>query len=396
MGRLFISYRRDDTQDITNHVYEKLAARFGAANIFMDVDSIPIGADFRKILREAVAGCDVALVMIGRQWLLVKDGNGARRLDNPNDFVRIEVEAALARNIPVVPVLTQGVAMARESDLPSSMGELAYRHGVEVRSGQHFSGDVEQLIKRLAPLLSAAAVVPQPVAPRPAAPPPPRYPLPDVPTRLASLDFQGVNPSGTPAIVPPLITIPAGPFLMGSDKAKDSQAYDDELPQHRVEVAAFQIAKYPVTVAEYALAVRAGKVREPTASLIGVTWAEQQQHPDHPVVYVSWQDAVAYIAWLIRRDRPARLAAAHRGRVGEGRALGSAREHQPHLPLGRQLRQGPLQHPRERHRDHQPGRLLPGQRRAPQRGQSIRSGGDGGQCVGVDRQCVQALSVHYE
>ena len=56
MGRLFISYRRDDTQDITDHVYEKLAARFGAANIFMDVDSIPIGADFRKILREAVAG----------------------------------------------------------------------------------------------------------------------------------------------------------------------------------------------------------------------------------------------------------------------------------------------------------------------------------------------------
>ena len=214
--------------------------------------------------------------------------------------MRIEVEAALARNIPVVPVLTQGVAMARESDLPPSMGELAYRHGVEVRSGQHFSGDVEQLIKRLAPLLSAAAVVPQPVAPRPVAPPPaPRFPLPDVPARLASLGFQGVNENGTPAIIPPLITISAGPFLMGSDKAKDSQAYARELPQHRVEVGVFQIAKYPVTVVEYAFAVRAGKVPEPKSPYNQLTWEEQQRRPDHPVVNVSWNDAMAYIAWLV-------------------------------------------------------------------------------------------------
>jgi formylglycine-generating enzyme required for sulfatase activity len=111
---------------------------------------------------------------------------------------------------------------------------------------------------------------------------------------LASLGFWGVNRNGTPAIVPPLITIPAGAFLMGSDKAKDSQAHDDELPQHRVEASALQIAKYPVTVVEYALAVHAGAVREPPASGT-VTWANQQQHPDHPVVCVSWQDANAYI-----------------------------------------------------------------------------------------------------
>ena len=316
MGRLFISYRRDDTQDITDHVYEKLAARFGAANIFMDVDSIPIGADFRKILRDAVAGCDVALVMIGRQWLTVQDGAGARRLDNPNDFVRIEVEAALSRNIPVVPVLTQGVAMPRESDLPPSIGELSYRHGVEVRSGQHFAGDVDQLIRRLAPLFDEAPAAPQPAARQPAAPQPVvppalRRPPPDVPARLASLGFRGVNPNGTLAIVPPLITIPAGPFLMGSDKAQDSQAHEDEMPRHRVEMAAFQIAKYPVTVAEYALAVRAGAVHEPPAwkpseALVKLgwpdretTWDTQRQHLDHPVVCVPWQDAMAYVAWLV-------------------------------------------------------------------------------------------------
>ncbi len=84
---------------------------------------------------------------------------------------------------------------------------------------------------------------------------------------------------------------------MGSDKSRDREAFDDELPQHRVELAAFQIGKYPVTVAEYALAVTAGAVPEPPA-VGSVTWQTQLQHLDHPVVCVSWQDATAYAAWL--------------------------------------------------------------------------------------------------
>jgi len=283
VGKLFISYRRDDTQDITSRIYERLAARFGADALFMDVDSIPLGADFRQILRDAVAGSSLALIIIGRLWLSVSDERGQRRLDNPNDFVRIEVEAALARGIPVVPVLTHGAAMPRESDLPASIAELAFRHGTDVRSDHHFNHDVEQLISRLAQILTPA-------------PPPPVYPLPEVPARLAGLGFRGVNPNGAPAILAPLVAVAAGAFLMGSAKAKDSQAYDDELPQHRVELAAYQLGKYPVTVAEYALAVRAGAVREPPTS--GVTWPTQAQRPDHPVVCVSWQDAQAYVAWL--------------------------------------------------------------------------------------------------
>jgi len=289
VGKLFISYRREDTQDITARVYERLAARFGKDAIFMDVDSIPLGMDFRQVLRDAVEASSVALVMIGRQWLTVTDAQGQRRLDNPNDFVRIEVEAALARKIPVVPVLTQGVAMPRESDLPPSIGALAYRHGADVRSDHHFTPDVEQLIAQLAPVMGAASV-------QPVAPPPPRHPLPDVPAQLAGLGFRGVNLSGTPAIIPPLVSVAAGPFLMGSADS-DTQAYDDEKPQHRVDLAAFQIGKYPVTVAEYALAVRAGAVREPPQAS-GVTWQTQLQHPDHPVVCVSWQDALAYSVWL--------------------------------------------------------------------------------------------------
>jgi formylglycine-generating enzyme required for sulfatase activity len=125
----------------------------------------------------------------------------------------------------------------------------------------------------------------------------PSYPLPAVPARLASLGFRGVNPHGTPAILSPLVSVPAGPFLMGSDKGRDAQASDQETPPHRVELAAYQIGKYPVTVAEYALAVRAGAVPEPP-TFDTVTWPTQQQRADHPVVCVSWQDATAYAAWL--------------------------------------------------------------------------------------------------
>lgn len=120
---------------------------------------------------------------------------------------------------------------------------------------------------------------------------------PATPKRLFSLGFRGVNAHGTPAIIPPLVSVAAGPFLMGSDQTRDPQARSDETPRQRVEVAAFQIATYPVTVAEYALAARAGGVREPPAS-DGMTWQTQRQQPDHPVVCVSWQDAQAYIAWL--------------------------------------------------------------------------------------------------
>ncbi len=134
----------------------------------------------------------------------------------------------------------------------------------------------------------------------------PHLPLPNVPSRIASLGFRGISSKGTPAIVPPLIPIPAGSFLMGSDKSRDKEAIVDEAPVHHVEVASFQIAKYPVTVAEYALAVRAGAVREPPAEealealgIESVTWVKQQQRLDHPVVCVLWEDVTSYIAWLV-------------------------------------------------------------------------------------------------
>jgi formylglycine-generating enzyme required for sulfatase activity len=114
---------------------------------------------------------------------------------------------------------------------------------------------------------------------------------PLVPGRLRDLGFTGLLRNGATYITPPLCIVPAGDFLMGSDKHKDKNADDDEKPQHAVAIGAYQIAMFPVTVAEYACFVRAGK-RVPSY------WDNQLQTPEHPVVWISWLAAVAYVEWL--------------------------------------------------------------------------------------------------
>ncbi|HEU4782515.1 MAG TPA: SUMF1/EgtB/PvdO family nonheme iron enzyme [Ktedonobacterales bacterium] len=121
------------------------------------------------------------------------------------------------------------------------------------------------------------------------------------PTTLYNLGFLGYSINSVECILPPICPVSAGAFTMGSDKARDSEARDDETPLCPVEVDAFAIAQHPVTVAEYACAIRAKAVREPPAfKLIGYVtdWSEQQTQPDHPVVCVSWGDALAYANWL--------------------------------------------------------------------------------------------------
>lgn len=104
MGKIFISYRRDDSADITGRVYERLIKQFGPEDVFRDVDDISLGADFRVEVSKALAQCVVMIVIIGKQWLTSLSENGARRLDSPSDYVRVEVEAGLARHIPVIPL----------------------------------------------------------------------------------------------------------------------------------------------------------------------------------------------------------------------------------------------------------------------------------------------------
>jgi len=148
MVRIFISYRRDDSAGHTGRIFDRLSDHFGLDSIFMDVDTIRPGRDFVEAVRQAVGSCDRLVAVIGGEWLSISDATGSRRLDDPDDLVRLEVAAALERGIRVVPVLVQGARMPGAPDLPDALKPLATRNAQEV-SDRRFHSDVQRLIEAL-------------------------------------------------------------------------------------------------------------------------------------------------------------------------------------------------------------------------------------------------------
>jgi TIR domain len=148
MGGIFINYRRGETAGEARALFNELRSTLGEDAVFMDVDNIALGRDFRQVLHDRLESVDVMLALIGADWLQIKDAAGRRRLDDANDFVRREIRAALERNIAVTPVLLQGAAMPAEADLPEDIRELAFRNGFEL-SHTRWSSDVHELLKRL-------------------------------------------------------------------------------------------------------------------------------------------------------------------------------------------------------------------------------------------------------
>jgi hypothetical protein len=147
-GQIFISYRRDDSAHAAGRLFDRLSQRFGKDQIFMDIDTIELGVDFVKRIENAVAICDVVIVLIGKDWLSAKDSEGKRRLDDPDDFVRLEISTALERDIVVIPVLIDGAAMPSEEELPDELALLAHRNGMPL-DYMRFDADVEKLINAL-------------------------------------------------------------------------------------------------------------------------------------------------------------------------------------------------------------------------------------------------------
>jgi hypothetical protein len=147
-AKVFISYRRADSAGYSGRVMDRLDRELGRDLVFMDVDTIPLGTDFSKVLHEEVAKCGVLLAVIGPNWLDARDEHGNRRLDNPNDFVRIEIAAALQRSIPVIPILLDGARIPKADELPEDLKELALRNGMEVRHAS-FQDDMNRLIRGL-------------------------------------------------------------------------------------------------------------------------------------------------------------------------------------------------------------------------------------------------------
>ncbi|MCB1909699.1 MAG: toll/interleukin-1 receptor domain-containing protein [Rhodocyclaceae bacterium] len=132
MSAIFISYRREDTEGHAGRLFEGLRARFGEDSVFMDVVAIEPGVDFRQVIDAKITKCDVLLALIGRQWLSAAGDDGARRIDQAHDFVRLEIAAALKRGIPVIPVLVQGARMPPAEQLPDDLSDLAFRNAVEL------------------------------------------------------------------------------------------------------------------------------------------------------------------------------------------------------------------------------------------------------------------------
>lgn len=149
MRKIFISYRRQDSEHITGRIYDRLVEQFGPNAVFKDVDSIRCGRDFRGCLAEHLATCDVLLAVIGPDWMGSQDNEGKTKLDDPTDFIRIEVESALHRQIPVIPVLVRDAKFPPAERLPGIISNLSYRQGLKVHADPDFHHDMDRLIDEL-------------------------------------------------------------------------------------------------------------------------------------------------------------------------------------------------------------------------------------------------------
>jgi hypothetical protein len=153
---VFVSYRRNDTPHLAGRLYDRLGEHFGQERVFMDVDSIEPGLDFGEVINAALTSCAVMLVLIGDQWLTAADARGRRRLDNPDDYVRLELEAALARNIRVIPMLVEGAVMPDSQELPDALKGLARRNALEI-SHSRFTADADRLVNTIERVLAQPA-----------------------------------------------------------------------------------------------------------------------------------------------------------------------------------------------------------------------------------------------
>jgi formylglycine-generating enzyme required for sulfatase activity len=273
---IFISYRRVDSSDVTGRIYDRLISAFDRNSVFKDVDSIPFGVDFRDHLDRAVSQCQVCLAVIGRTWLEVEDKGGRRRIDSSQDFVRLELESALRRNIPVIPVLVSGARMPAPDQLPFSLQSLAYRNAAQVRSDPDFHRDMDRLIAGIQQHFGGAQTLP----------PFPSQPKPMFAFEMVTVNDRGEEISRKPGlaeyvsevlgngIILELVKIPGGTFQMGSNESEDEQ------PIHSVTVTPFWLGKFPVTQAQY-------------EAVMG-TNPSKFRGANRPVDQVSWYDAESF------------------------------------------------------------------------------------------------------
>ena len=148
MAKIFLSYRREDSSGYAGRLYDRLRNHFGSEQVFMDVNTIEPGADFVRTIEGTVGSCDVLVALLGKEWLSSKDQDGRRRLDDPNDFVRLEIATALERRILVIPALVGGARIPATQELPGALAGLVRRQALEI-SDSRFHEDANRLISTL-------------------------------------------------------------------------------------------------------------------------------------------------------------------------------------------------------------------------------------------------------
>jgi formylglycine-generating enzyme required for sulfatase activity len=353
-GKIFINYRRGDEPGFTQALFGRLEQAFPAERLFMDVDNIPPGDDFFLVLESQVAQCDALLAVIGKSWLDATDERGNRRLDDPNDFVRIEIESALRLGKRVIPVLVHEAKMPGPDELPEAIRPLARRNAVRL-THERFRADVQGLINALQRALEEVAAVHSDAVsaverehePPKTSPPSRRVSLTVFVLGVALVSSVGVwlayphlKPApeertavqSTPApsrpsssgltplslereqalkpgdsfnecvTCPEMIVVPAGSFTMGSPDSELPRG-SNESPQHLVTIVRrFAVGEYTVTFDEWdACAAEGGCNRYKPAD-------QQWGRGRRPVINVSWDDATTYVAWLSRKTgKPYRL-----------------------------------------------------------------------------------------
>ena len=151
-SKIVISYRRQDSEAITGRIRDRLAGQYGGESVFMDIDSIPFGLDFREQIEHALRHTDILIAIIGPRW--ARGGKGGRsRINEENDPVRVEVETALQRGIPVVPILVNGATMPKPTELPDGLKELSFRNAAAVDSGRDFHQHMDRVIRSMDQIL---------------------------------------------------------------------------------------------------------------------------------------------------------------------------------------------------------------------------------------------------
>ena len=155
MPRLSISYRRSDSEAITGRIFDRLIGHYGRKSVFRDVDSVPVGVDFRSHIQDVLQKSDILLAVVGPNWRGPRPDAPAR-IEEDNDQVRIELETALKKNIPVIPVLVGRSEIPAPSELPDSLKPFCYRNAVRVDTGQDFDHHVDRLIRETDSILKGS------------------------------------------------------------------------------------------------------------------------------------------------------------------------------------------------------------------------------------------------